>query len=145
MKWAMELCTLLDSVKRIAVLGIKTKDHLGEPAYDVPWYLTTVGFDVVPVPVYFPDVKEILGKPVYRRLVDVPGDVDLVNVFRRPKDLAAHESDILARRPRIVWLQQGIRDDAFAERLTLAGITVVQDRCILVQHSLCAAAKLQRG
>ena len=90
--------------------------------------------EVVPVPVYYPDVTRILGQTVYRRLVDVPGRIDLVDVFRRPKDLAAHLDDILAARPRAVWLQQGIRDDAFARRLAADGIDVVQDRCLMVDH-----------
>jgi hypothetical protein len=70
---------------------------------------------------------------VYRSLAAIPGDVDMVNMFRRPKDLAPHLDDILAKKPRSVWLQLGIRDDAFAARLTAAGIDVVQDRCLLVE------------
>jgi predicted CoA-binding protein len=133
----MDLCALLATVKRIAVLGIKTQAQAGQPAYDVPKYLADVGFEIVPVPVYFPDVTEILGQPVYRKLVDVPGDVDLVDVFRRPQDLEAHEADILAKKPRVVWFQLGIRHDALAERLQKQGIVVVQDRCILVEHMRC--------
>jgi len=88
----------------------------------------------VPVPVYFPAVTTILGRPVYRRLVDVPGDLDLVDVFRRPADVSGHLDDILARRPRAVWLQLGIRHEAVADRLVAEGIDVVQDRCLLVEH-----------
>jgi len=71
---------------------------------------------------------------VYRRLVDVPGELDLVDVFRRPKDLEAHLEDILAKKPKAVWLQSGIRNDAVADRLAAAGIDVVQDRCLMVDH-----------
>ena len=134
----MDLCALLASVKRIAVLGIKTEAQAGQPSYDVPKYLAAVGFEVVPVPVYYPEVTEILGKRVYRKLADIPGDIDLVDVFRRPQDLEAHEADILAKRPRIVWLQLGIRHDALAERLEKQGIVVVQDKCILVEHMRCS-------
>jgi predicted CoA-binding protein len=122
---------LLRRVKRIAVLGIKTPES-GQPAYFVPRAAQHAGYEVVPVPVYYPDVTEILGRPVYRRVADVPGGVDLVNVFRRPKDIPAHVDDILAARPAAVWFQQGIRHDEAAERLARAGIEVVQDRCLLV-------------
>jgi hypothetical protein len=125
---------LLARTHRVAVLGIKTEAQAGQPAFDVPRYLDAAGLEVIPVPVYYPDVTTILGKPVYRRLVDVPGELDLVDVFRRPQDLDAHLDDLLAKHPRAVWLQLGIRSDAFAARLAAAGIDVVQDRCLLVDH-----------
>jgi predicted CoA-binding protein len=131
---------LLARVHRIAVLGIKTEAQAGQPAYDVPRYLDGAGFEIIPVPVYYPEVTTILGKPVYRRLVDVPGDLDLVDVFRRAKDLAAHVDDILAKRPRAVWFQLGIRNDPVAERLAAEGIDVVQNRCLMVEHRRWAAA-----
>jgi predicted CoA-binding protein len=126
---------LLAATKRIAVLGIKTEAQREQPAFSVPEYLVRVGYDVVPVPVYYPDVTTILGRTVYRRLVDVPGDVDVVDVFRRPADVPGHLGDILAKRPRAVWMQLGIRNDAVADRLVAEGIDVVQDRCILVEHA----------
>ncbi len=128
------IAELLARTRRIAVLGIKTEGQAHQPAFYVPQYLASSGFDVIPVPVYFPEVKEILGRPVYRRLVDVPGEVDLVDVFRRPKDIEMHVDDIIAKRPRAVWFQLGIRNDAAAERLAKAGIQVVQDRCLMVEH-----------
>ena len=132
-----DVCALLARTRRIAVLGIKTEAQAGQPAYDVPRYMQSAGFDVVPVPVYYPDVTRILGHPVFRRLVDIPGEVDLVNVFRKPSDLTAHLGDILQKHPKAVWLQLGIRDDAFAKKLEAAGIEVVQDRCIMVEHRVC--------
>ena len=125
---------LLAATRRIAVIGIKTEAQRDQPAFSVPEYLVGAGFDVVPVPVYYPDVTAILGKPVYRSLASIPGDVDLVDVFRRPTDVPAHLDDILAKRPRAVWLQLGIRNDAVADRLVAEGIDVVQDRCILVEN-----------
>jgi predicted CoA-binding protein len=129
-----DLRALLARVRRIAVLGIKTEAQRGQPAIEVPRYLERAGFDVIPVPVYYPEVEQILRRPVFRRVNDIPGEVDLVNVFRRPKDLAPHLEDLLAKRPGAVWLQEGIRDDAFAEALLAAGIDVVQDRCLMVDH-----------
>ena len=129
-----DIAALLKRTRRIAVLGIKTEAQAGQPAFDVPKYLASAGLGVVPVPVYYPETKEILGQKVYRRLVDIPGDVDLVDVFRRPTDLEQHVDDILAKKPKAVWFQQGIRNDAVADKLTAAGIDVVQDRCLMVEH-----------
>jgi predicted CoA-binding protein len=92
------------------------------------------GFEIVPVPVYYPEATEILGKKVYRKLADIPGDIDMVDVFRRSPDVAGHVDDILAKKPNSVWLQSGIRNDAAAEILAKAGIKVVQDRCLMVEH-----------
>lgn len=127
-----DIAALLERTHRVAVLGIKTPETM-QPAFYVPEYAQRAGYEIVPVPVYYPDVKEILGAPVYRKLVEIPGAIDMVNVFRRPKDLMPHLDDILAKRPRSVWLQLGIRDDAFAAKLTAAGIDVVQDKCLLVE------------
>lgn len=129
-----DLRALLAVTRRIAILGIKTSAAAGQPAYYVPEYLQLAGFEIVPVPVYYPEATEILGRPVYRRVQEIPGVVDLVCVFRRQQDLAAHFDDLLLARPRAVWLQSGIRDDVFARRLTEAGIDVVQDRCLMVEH-----------
>ena len=128
-----EISELLAATKRIAVLGIKTEAQADQAAFYVPKYLVDNGFDVVPVPVYYPDAKEILGKPVYRKVADVPGALDLVNVFRRPSDVPGHLEDLKLKRPRAVWLQLGIRNDQAAEALAREGILVVQDRCLMVE------------
>jgi uncharacterized protein len=125
---------LVKRIHRVAVLGIKTEDQSDQPAFYVPEYLNSVGIEVIPVPVYYPEVKEILGQKVYRKLVDVPGELDLVDVFRKSKDVEAHLEDILAKKPKAVWLQAGIRNDSVADRLAAAGIDVVQDRCLMVDH-----------
>jgi predicted CoA-binding protein len=124
---------LLAGVKRVAFLGIKTEDQSDQAAFYVPASLAAAGVEVVPVPVYYPEAKTILGQPVHRRLADVPGPVDLVDVFRRPSDVPGHLEDLLAKRPRAVWMQQGIRNDEVAEALARAGIQVVQDRCLMVE------------
>lgn len=129
-----EIGALLKRTRRVAVLGIKTEAQAGQPAFDVPKYLAAAGLEVVPVPVYYPETKEILGQTVYRRLQDIPGEIDLLDVFRRPTDLAAHVGDILAKKPKAVWFQLGIRNDAVADQLASAGIDVVQDRCLMVEH-----------
>ena len=125
---------LLSTVKTIAVLGIKTEAQASQPAFYVPRYLDSAGFRIIPVPVYYPEVTHILGQKVFRKLVDIPDDIDLVNIFRRTKDVPAHLDDILAKKPKAVWLQSGIRNDSVAETLAKSDIKVVQDRCLMVDH-----------
>lgn len=127
-----QIRALLGKTRRIAVLGIKTEAAADQPAFYVAKACLDLGYDVVPVPVYYPEAKQILGRPVFRRVCDIDPPVDMVDVFRRPKDLAAHLDDLLAAKPRSVWLQLGIRDDSFAKVLSDAGIDVVQDRCLMV-------------
>jgi hypothetical protein len=122
---------LLQNTHRIAVLGIKPNPDA--PAYYVPEYAQRAGYEIVPVPVYYKELTEMAGEKVYRKLTDIPGDIDMVNVFRRPVDIPPHVDDIIAKRPRSVWFQLGIRNDEAAERLARAGIDVVQDHCLLVE------------
>ncbi|HKS28572.1 MAG TPA: CoA-binding protein [Pyrinomonadaceae bacterium] len=126
--------SLLAETRRIAVIGIKTEAQSFQPSFYVPQYMAQAGFEVIPVPVYYPEATEILGQKVYRKLADVPGEIDLVNVFRRSQDVAGHLDDILAKKPKAVWMQSGIRNDEVAERLAQEGIRVVQDRCLMVEH-----------
>ncbi len=133
-----QIRTLLSEVRTIAVLGIKPESHAGQPAFYVPKYMADQGYDVIPVPVYYPEVTEILGKPVYRDLNNIPGEIDLVNIFRRSSDVAKHTFEVLQKKPKAVWLQLGIRDDEVAEKWAEAGIKVVQDLCLMVEHRALA-------
>lgn len=128
------IAEIVRASRRIAVLGIKPESHSGQPAFYVPQYLQTHGVEMIPVPVYFPDLTEILGEKIFRTLAAIPGEVDLVDVFRRPQDIDAHVDDIIAKRPKAVWFQLGIRNDAAAQKLVAAGIDVIQDRCLMVEH-----------
>lgn len=129
-----EIRALLSSARRIAVLGMKTEEQEGQPAFYVARYLIDAGLDVIPVPVYYPDVTHICGIPVRRKVATIDPPVDIVDVFRRPSDLPPHVPDLIAARPRSVWFQSGIRNDAVAKQLINAGIFVVQDRCLMVEH-----------
>ncbi len=129
-----EIARIVRESKRIAVLGIKTEARRDQAAFYVPEYMARAGYDIVPVPVYHPEATEILGRPVYRSVSAIPGPIDMVNVFRRAPDIPPHVPDILAANPRVVWFQLGIVNDAAAETLARAGIQVVQDRCLLVEH-----------
>ncbi len=133
-----EIRDLLNGTRTIAVLGIKPESHATQPAFYVSKYMADAGFDIIPVPVYYADVTEILGRPVYRDLTQIPGEIDLLNVFRRSEDIPKHTLEILTKRPKAVWFQLGIRNDEVAERLAEAGIKVVQDLCLMVEHrALC--------
>ncbi len=127
-----KISDLLAATRRIAVLGMKTEAQADRPAFYVPRYLADRGLEIVPVPVYYPETKQILGRPVFRKVADIPGAIDLVDVFRRSADVPAHVEDLVAKKPRAVWMQLGIRSDAAAEALARAGILVVQDRCLMV-------------
>ena len=125
---------LLSQTNAIAVLGIKTEGQADQPAFYVPKYMQGAGFKIIPVPVYYPNVTEILGEKIYRSVNDIPDQVDMVNVFRRPQDIPPHLDDLLAKGPKSVWMQLGISNDEVAEQLAQAGIKVVQDRCLMVDH-----------
>lgn len=127
-----EIRDLLAETKRIAVIGIKMESF--QPAFYVPQYMKNAGYEIIPVPVYYPDATEILGEKVYRNLVDIPGEIDLVNIFRRSGDVTKHTEDILVKKPKAVWLQSGIRNNEVAEILAKEGIKVVQDLCLMVKH-----------
>ena len=125
---------LIRDTKTIAVLGIKPESHAGQAGHYVAAYMQRHGFEIIPVPVYYPDVTEILGQRVFRSVAEIGRTVDMVNVFRRPQDIPPHVDDIIAARPKYVWFQLGIRNDEAAKRLADAGIKVVQDRCLMVEH-----------
>jgi predicted CoA-binding protein len=131
---ADQIADLIRETKTIAVLGIKPESHAGQPAFYVSKYMQNAGYTIIPVPVYYPEVTEILGEKVYRKLTDIPAEVDMVNVFRRPQDIPHHVDDIIAKRPKSVWFQLGIVNDAAADKIAAAGIKVVQDKCLMVEH-----------
>jgi predicted CoA-binding protein len=120
---------LLERVRRIAVVGLSPKTH--RDSHLVARYLLGRGYEVVPV---YPREESILGQKVYRRVQDVPGTVDLVDVFRRRESLPEVVDDALAAGAGGLWLQLGGIDEAGARRAQAAGLTVVMDRCLMVDH-----------
>lgn len=125
------LRTLLSEIRTIAVLGIKEGPR--EDAWRVPAYLQEQGYRILPVN---PKLEQVLGERCVPRLADLRETPDLVDVFRAAAHLPAHVDEILAlpRPPRAVWLQLGIRDPASTARLEAAGVDVVEDRCLMVEH-----------
>lgn len=122
------------TARRVVVLGIKPESLEDQPAHYVPKYLHDHGVEIIPVPVYYPDVKEILGLPVVRALDEVGPPIDVVCVFRRSDDVAEHVQDLIELAPQTVWMQSGIRNASAARALAAAGIQVVQDACMMVEH-----------
>jgi predicted CoA-binding protein len=126
-----DLRAMLAAAHRIAVLGAHPDP--AKPASYVPSYLHERGYHVLPAnPVHVGRV--LWDEPVRATLAEIGSPVDVVDIFRRGELLDGHLGDVLAVRPRLVWLQSGIRNDAFARRLEAAGIAVVQDRCLMVEH-----------
>ena len=130
-----EVRAILATSPRVAVLGIN--DDPSKPAHYVPAYLQQAGYAVVGVNPKLAG-QHLFGAPVYADLAALAaagaGPIDLLDVFRRPELLPGHVAEILALRPTVVWLQQGIRNEEVAATLRAAGITVVQDRCTLADH-----------
>lgn len=129
------IAAILDDTRTIAVLGAKPESHSSQPAHYVPAHMLSAGYDVIPVPTYYPEVTQIFGRPVFRTLAAIGRPIDMVNVFRRPNDIPPHVDDILAVKPKYVWFQLGIRNDDAARKLAEAGIKVVQDRCLMVEEN----------
>ena len=124
------IAAVLARTLRVAVLGIKPEDHANAPAFYVPAYLVNHGFDVIPVPVYYPEVTRILERPVIRNLRDVPPPIDMVNVFRKAEDIPAHVDELIACKPRAVCVPPGkggdqlMRESSFGSRGSLMSCTV---------------------
>ena len=127
------LTRIFREVRTIAVLGAKAE--AGEPAFYVPSYLKTRGYQIFPVNPTRAG-ERILGETVAATLADLAGPVDAIEVFRRPEFLPGHATEILRLpwKPAVVWFQLGIRHDAAAAELARAGIRVVQDRCMMPEH-----------
>jgi predicted CoA-binding protein len=121
---------LLRQARRIAVVGLSPKPH--RDSNRVGRYLIGHGYEVVPI---YPREEEILEQRVYRRLEDIPGKIDLVDVFRRREELAPVFDDAVAAGAPAIWTQYGCIDVPSARRARAAGLTVVMDLCLMVEHA----------
>jgi predicted CoA-binding protein len=126
----LEIRKLLERVRRIAVVGLSPKPH--RDSNRIARYLLERGYSVIPV---YPREDEILGQKVCRRVQDIPGGVDLVDVFRRSEELSGVVEDALVAKAPALWFQFGCVDEKAARRATEAGAMVVMDRCIMVDHA----------
>lgn len=125
------LAELLRGARRIAVVGLSRKPE--RPSHAVAAYLQRAGYKIIPV---HPAGGVTLGEPVHPdlRTAAVTGPIDIVNIFRRSEHVPALLDQLLEVRPQLVWMQQGIRHEEVAQRLEAAGIAVVMDRCLAVDH-----------
>ena len=126
----MEIQKILTQSKKIAVVGLS-----GDPSkdsYRVSKYMQQQGYRIIPVN---PKYKKILGETSYPDLRSVPEKVDIVNVFRKSESIPSFIDDVIAIKPLVLWLQLGIFDQQSVEKAKKAGITVVSDKCIKVEHS----------
>jgi len=125
------LAAIVRAARRVAVVGMVDEARSDRPAYTIPAICRDHGMEVVPVN---PRIESSMGLAAYPDLASVPGSFDLVNVFRRSDSVEPHADEVLAlppeRRPRVFWMQSGIRNEAAAAKLAAAGIQVVQDRCL---------------
>ncbi len=131
---AAKVRALLQNVKTIAVVG--ASPNPARPVYGVMAYLLRAGYRVIPVNPG-QDGKEILGQRVHGHLADIPEPVDLVDIFRRQEALAGVVDEALALvpTPKAIWMQLDLRDEAAAAKAEAAGLTVIMDRCIKVDHA----------
>jgi hypothetical protein len=129
-----EIAGLLGSAKRIVVVGLSPNPD--RPSHDVAAYLQRAGYTIVPVN---PNAESVLGETAYADLADVPGPVDVVDIFRKPEAVPAIVDTAIAKGAKAVWMQSGIVHNAAAAKARAAGLTVVMDRCMKVEHRRLAA------
>ena len=120
---------LLKNYKTIAVVGLSSNPM--RPSHGVTEYMQGAGYRIIPVN---PNETEVLGEKSYARLEDVPGKIDIVNVFRRAEEVPPVVESAIRIGAKAVWMQLGIANEEAAERARAAGLTVIQDACILVEH-----------
>jgi len=121
-----EISDILKTYKTVAVIGLSKSPE--KDAYTIPEYLLKNGFKVIPIN---PTADEILGQKAYKRLSDVPGAVDIVDVFRPSEDVPNYIQDVLEKKPKVFWEQLGIHNPEAEEKIAAAGIKVVYDRCMM--------------
>ena len=120
---------LLNKYKTIAVVGLSSNPM--RPSFGVTEYMQETGYRIVPVN---PNETEVLGEHSYARLEDVPDKIDIVNVFRRSEDVPPVVESAIRIGAKVVWMQSGIENEAAAKMAQAAGLVVVEDACILVEH-----------
>jgi predicted CoA-binding protein len=120
---------ILKNCKTIAVVGLSSNP--ARPSYGVTEYMQDAGYRVIPVN---PNETEVLGEKSYARLEDVPEKIDIVDVFRRAEEVPPVVESAIRVGAKVVWMQQGIAHEAAAEKARAAGLTVIEDSCILVEH-----------
>ena len=125
-----EIKEILAQTKTIAVVGLSPKEN--RPSNDVARYLQEVGYTIIPVN---PGQSEVLGEKCYPSLLEVPGKIDVVNIFRRPEDVGPVVDQAIKIGAKVVWMQEGIVNEEAAANARAAGLIVIMDRCLKVDHA----------
>lgn len=120
---------VLKSYKKIAVVGLSSNST--RPSYGVAQYLQSAGYRIIPVN---PNESQVLGEKAYARVEDVPEKIEIVDIFRRPEDVPPAVNSAIRAGAKVIWMQLGIENQAAAEKAHAAGLTVVMDACMLVEH-----------
>jgi uncharacterized protein len=120
---------LLKNYKTIAVVGLSSNPM--RPSYDVTEYMQAAGYRIIPVN---PNERKVLGEKSYARLEEVPEKIEIVNVFRRAEEVPAVVESAIRVGAKVVWMQQGVENEEAAEKARAAGLMVIEDACILVEH-----------
>jgi len=120
---------ILKNYRTIAVVGLSSNS--ARPSFEVTAYMQSAGYKIIPVN---PNEREVLGEKSYARLEDVPAKIEIVDVFRRAEDVPPVVESAIAVGAKVVWMQLGIENVEAAERARAAGLVVVEDACILVEH-----------
>jgi len=123
------IAEILKTYKTIAVVGLSSNPL--RPSHDVSSYMQSAGYRIIPVN---PNETEVLGEKSYPRLEDVPEKIEVVNIFRRPEEVAPVVESAIGLGAKVVWMQLGIENEAAAERARAAGLVVIEDACILIEH-----------
>jgi predicted CoA-binding protein len=123
------IAEILKKSKTIAVVGLSSNPM--RPSFGVTEYMQEAGYRIIPVN---PNEKEVLGEKSYARLEDVPEKIGIVNVFRRAEEVPAVVESAIRIGAKVVWMQSGVENEAAAEKALAAGLVVVEDACILVEH-----------
>ena len=131
-----EIFDILKKYKTVAVIGMSKNPE--KDANSIPAYLMSQGYKVIPVN---PSADEILGQKSYKALSEVPGEVDIVDVFRPSEDVPNYVKDVITKKPKVFWLQLGIHNAEAEKQVSEKGIKVIYDRCIMQEHRKLARAK----
>ena len=126
---ADSILEVLKKYKTIAVVGLSS--NAMRPSFGVTEYMQAAGYRIIPVN---PNETEVLGEKSYARLEDVPEKIGIVNIFRRAEEVAPAVESAIRVGAKVVWMQLGIENEAAAEKARAAGLTVVEDACILIEH-----------
>jgi predicted CoA-binding protein len=124
------IAQILENFRRIAVVGISNKPE--RPGYRIPLFMQEQGYKIIPVN---PGLDEVLGEKCYPSLLEIPGEIEIVDIFRRPEYVDQIVDEAIKKGAKVIWMQSGIVNEGAAKKAIEAGIQVVMDRCIKTEYN----------